>query len=60
MTPSKPDRELSKAEHLSLPFGDLKTLSRVIPPSGMFKSSDSKSKKSKGVQSTIKKKFTSH
>ena len=37
MTPSKRDRVFSAAEHLSLPCGDFKTLSRVIPHSGMFK-----------------------
>ena len=35
MTPSKRDRVFSAAEPLSLPCGDFKTLSRVIPRSGM-------------------------
>ena len=52
MTPSKRDRVFSAAEHLSLPCGDFKTLSRVIPHSGMFKSGYSKT----AVQSSIKKK----
>ena len=52
MTPSKCDRVFSAAEHLSLPCGDFKTLSRVIPRSAMFKSGYSK----RAVQSSIKKK----
>ena len=52
MTPSKRDRVFSAAEHLSLPCGDFKTLSRVIPRSGMLKSGYSK----RAVQSNIQKK----
>ena len=52
MTPSKRDRVFSAAEHLSLPCGDFKTLSRVIPRSGKFKSGYSK----RAVQSNIQKK----
>ena len=41
----------SAAEHLSWPCGDFKTLLRVIPRSGIFKSGYSKA----AVQSSIKK-----
>ena len=56
MTPSKRDRVFSAAEHLSLPCGDFKTLSRVIPRSAMFKSGYSK----RAVQSNIQKKKKFH
>ena len=50
---SKRNQVFSAAEHLSSPCGD-----RIIPHSGMFKSSRSKCKKSRATQSTIKKSFT--
>ena len=50
---SKRNQVFSAAEDLPLLCGD-----RIIPRSGMFKSSNSKSKKSRAIQSTITKSFT--
>ena len=49
----KRNQVFSAAEDLSLLRGD-----RIIPRLGMFKSSNSKSKKSRAIQSTIKKSFS--
>ena len=48
----KRNQVFGAAEDLSLLCGN-----RIIPRSGMFKSSNSKSKKSRAIQSTIKKRF---